>query len=125
MPQSHSTDEYQTPPPNNRRGSLQIVEAEIFVKQSNSQLFRATLSDLSVSGFKMTSYTDLDHEKPVHIRLPGIQTLSASIKWADYEDYGCEFSDELHPAVLEHLITRLRGFQQIERAIPPRLSYHI
>ncbi|MEP5409276.1 PilZ domain-containing protein [Parasphingorhabdus sp.] len=110
MPQSLSTDDYQTSPSGNRRTVREIVEAEIFIRQSNSQLFRATLSDLSVAGFRMTSYTHLDRKKPVFIRLPGIQTLSADIKWVDHEEYGCEFANELHPAVLEHLVVRLREF---------------
>lgn len=59
----------------------------------------------------MVSFTDLDKTKPVFIRLPGIQTLSASIKWADYNDYGCSFASELHPAVLQHLVTKLREFE--------------
>ncbi len=107
----NSTDERYHVPHEYRGAPREIIEAEIFVRQSNSQLFRATLSDMSTSGFKMTSYTDLDHDKPVYIRLPGIQTLSATIKWNDYQDYGCAFTNQLHPAVLEHLVSKLRAFE--------------
>lgn len=107
----HNIDDFQAAFPNKRGAERVIIEAEIFVRQSNSQLFRAILSDLSVSGFKMNSYTDLDREKPVYIRLPGIQTLSAKIIWVDYQDYGCAFNSHLHPAVLEHLVTKLRQFE--------------
>ncbi|WP_337658544.1 PilZ domain-containing protein [Sphingorhabdus sp. Alg231-15] len=110
MEQLQSIDGFTTPLPDNRKVAREIVEAEIFVRQSDSQLFRATLSDLSVSGFKMNSYTELDGKKPVYIRLPGIQTLSATIKWSDHEDYGCAFKDDLHPAVLQHLVNKLREF---------------
>lgn len=111
MPQLRNTDDFQTALSVDRRRPREIIEAEIFVKQSDTQLFRATLSDLSVSGFKVKSYTDLDLKKPVYIRLPGIQTLSAQIKWSNYQDYGCAFTDDLHPAVLEHLMTKLREFE--------------
>ncbi|WP_162559097.1 PilZ domain-containing protein [Sphingorhabdus sp. EL138] len=111
MPQLQTTDDLQIAPPCHRKNPREAVEAKIFIRQANSQLFRTTLSDLSVSGFRMTSYTDLDPKKPVYIRLPGIQTLSAMIKWNDYQDYGCEFRNELHPAVLEHLLNKLRAFQ--------------
>lgn len=111
MTHLHSADDFQTISLGNRTAPREIVEAEIFVRQSDSQLFRATLSDLSVSGFKMTSYTYLDHKKPVYIRLPGIQTLRAAIKWHDHQDYGCAFANDLHPAVLEHLVSKLRAFQ--------------
>jgi len=86
------------------------VESEIFVRQSNAQLFRATLSDISVSGFKLKSCTSLDAEKPVFVTLPGLQTLTAYIKWVDYLDFGCEFAKPLHPAVLDHLISKMREF---------------
>jgi len=76
------------------------VEAEIFVKQSDTRLFRATLSNLSVSGFKMTSWTRLDKEQSVFIQLLG-----------DYRDFGCKFADVLHPVMLDHLVTRLRDFE--------------
>lgn len=111
MHQLQSTDTLKSSPLDNRRHDRETVEAVIFIRQSNSQLFRATLSDLSVSGFRMVSLTDLDNSKAVYIRLPGIQTLSAKIKWADYNDYGCAFTDELHPAVLQHLVTKLREFE--------------
>lgn len=111
MDQLQSADDCQNFPLGNRRNTREIVEAEIFVRQSDSQLFRATLSDLSVSGFKMTSYTYLDDKKPVYIRLPGIQTLNATIKWHDHQDYGCAFANDLHPAVLEHLVSKLRAFE--------------
>ncbi|GAA0471460.1 hypothetical protein GCM10009096_10570 [Parasphingorhabdus litoris] len=110
MQQPHSANEYHTPQTDGRHAVREAVEAEIFIRQSDSQLFRATLSDLSVSGFRMTSYTHLDPKKLVYIRLPGIQTLSATIKWVDYQDYGCAFTNDLHPAVLEHLIKKLREF---------------
>jgi len=108
MPELQKTDHAQNALPNNRRNSREILDSEVLVRQSDSQPFRATLSDLSVSGFKLTSYTDLDHKKPVYIRLPGIQTLSAAIKWHGYQEYGCAFANDLHPAVLEHLVKKLR-----------------
>lgn len=86
------------------------VSAEIFVRQSDTQLFRTTLSDLSVSGFKMLSCTSLDTDKLVFITLPGLQTLAAHIRWVRYQDYGCEFTATLHPAVLDHIVSVLRKF---------------
>jgi len=87
------------------------VEAEIFVKQSDTRLFRATLSNLSVSGFKMTSWTCLNKEQSVFIQLPGIRVLRADIMWSDYRDFGCKFSNALHPVTLDHLVTSLREFE--------------
>lgn len=94
-----------------RRGNdREAVTAEIFVRQSNTQLFRATLSDLSVTGFKMLSCTNLDTDKLVFVTLPGLQTLGAHIRWVRYHDFGCEFTTPLHPAVLGHIVSVLRNF---------------
>ena len=86
------------------------VEAEIFVRQSTSQLFRATLSDISVSGFKLHSFTNLEADKMIFVSLPGLETLGANIRWVDNQNYGCEFTNSLHPAVLEHLVSKLKEF---------------
>ncbi len=88
----------------------ELVSAELFIRQSNTQLFRTTLSDLSVTGFKMESCTNLDADKLVFATLPGLQTLAARIVWTNYNDYGCQFSAPLHPAVLDHVIAALRAF---------------
>ena len=93
-----------------RSSDREVVTAEIFVRQSDTQLFRTTLSDLSVTGFKMVSCTSLDTDKLVFVTLPGLQTLGAHIRWARYHDFGCEFTAPLHPAVLQHIVSVLRKF---------------
>ncbi|GAB5489448.1 MAG: hypothetical protein Pars2KO_30180 [Parasphingorhabdus sp.] len=87
------------------------IRAEIFVRQATAQLFRATLSDLSVSGFKLNSFTSLDPDKMVFVKIPGLQTLGAQIRWTNYQDYGCEFTHPLHPAVFDHFISKLKEFE--------------
>ncbi|MEO9635713.1 MAG: PilZ domain-containing protein [Parasphingorhabdus sp.] len=91
-----------------RANNRKLVNAEIFVRQSDTQRFSTTLSDLSVSGFKMNCCTSLDFEKLVFITLPRLQTLAAHIRWVQYHDYGCEFTVPLHPAVLDHIVAGLR-----------------
>ncbi len=86
------------------------VSAELFIRQSSTQLFRTTLSDISVTGFKMESCTSLNADQLVFVTLPGLQTLAARIIWEDYHDYGCRFTAPLHPAVLDHVVSALRVF---------------
>ena len=93
-----------------RASIREIVCAELFIRQSNTQLFRTTLSDLSVTGFRMESCTSLDSGKLVFVSLPGLQTLAARIVWEHYHDYGCQFTAPLHPAVLDHVVSALRAF---------------
>jgi hypothetical protein len=93
-----------------RSNNREAVTSEIFVRQTNTQLFRTILSDLSVTGFKMQSCTSLDEDKLVFVTLPGLQTLGAHIRWVNYHDYGCEFTMPLHPAVLDHVVAALRKY---------------
>lgn len=88
------------------------IQAEIFVRQATAQLFRATLSDISVSGFKLNSFTSLNTDKMVFVKIPGLESLGAHIRWEDYQDYGCEFANPLHPAVFDHLVSGLQEFGQ-------------
>ena len=91
-----------------RCSDRETITAEILVRQSNTQLFPTTLSDLSVTGFKMLSCTNLDPDKLVFVTLPGLQTLGAHIRWVRYHDFGCEFTAPLHPAVLAHIVSLMR-----------------
>ncbi len=91
-----------------RSNNREAVASEIFVRQSDTQRFRTTLSDLSVTGFKMQCCTSLDADKLVYVTLPGLQTLGAHIRWVHYHDYGCEFTSPLHTAVLEHIVSVIR-----------------
>ncbi len=98
------------PPPENLRSSYrEVVSAELFVRQSNTHLFRTTLSDLSITGFKMESCTSLDEDKLVFVTFQGLQTLGARIVWSNYQEFGCQFKVPLHPAVLDHVVSALRG----------------
>ncbi|MEP2989000.1 MAG: PilZ domain-containing protein [Parasphingorhabdus sp.] len=85
-----------------------VIRTEILVRQSTAQLFQVTMSDISVSGFKFKSFTSLDDEKMVFVKISGLQTLAAHIRWMDYQDYGCEFTNPLHPAVFDHLVSGLK-----------------
>jgi hypothetical protein len=91
-----------------RSSDREAVNSEIKVRQSNTQSFRTILSDLSINGFKMQSCTSLDEDKLVFVTIPGLQTLGAHIRWERYQEYGCEFTAPLHPAVLAHIVSVLR-----------------
>lgn len=92
-----------------RKATREFIETEIFIFQSGNKLCRATLSDISASGFKITSKRNLDPAQPVFIRLPGIQSLSANIKWEGFKDYGCQFTRALTPKIFEGLVSKLRS----------------
>lgn len=93
----------------NRMAVRELLNTEIFVQQSGNKPRRVTLSDISSSGFRMTSKGSLDPLKPIFIRIPGIQSLSATIRWEGFKDYGCQFSQALTPSVFNNLLSKLKS----------------
>lgn len=63
----------------------------------------ARLLDLSTAGFRLAWLPEYDEAKPIRIRIPGIQMLSARVCWRKGRQIGCEFSAPLHIAVFEHI----------------------
>jgi hypothetical protein len=78
------------------------------VRQGTRPWKLARLSDLSETGFKLAWLPDYDPSKPVRIRIPGIETLSAKICWHEGKQIGCAFASPLHVAVFDHIV-RLAG----------------
>ena len=61
------------------------------------------LEDISQSGFRIAWLPDANPMKPLRIRIPGLQMLSAHIRWQRGKAIGCEFTETLHVAVFEHI----------------------
>jgi len=65
-----------------------------------------SVSDLSLTGFRMNCYTRLNHDYPVFLTLPTFASLEGKIRWNNGDLYGCQFVNSLYPAVLEHIVAR-------------------
>ncbi len=72
------------------------------------------LEDISQSGFRIAWLPGATLLKPLRIRIPGLQMLSASIRWQQGKALGCEFAEPLHIAVFQHILAQVGGAQ------PPR-----
>lgn len=79
------------------------------VRQGTRPWQRVLLEDLSASGFRISGLAHPDPGKPLSIRIPGMQLLSARIRWNSALIAGCEFSTPLHVAVFDHLVKVARG----------------
>ena len=78
------------------------------VRQGTHPWKLARLTDLSATGFKLAWLPEYDPAKPLRVRIPGIELLSARICWHEGRQIGCEFTSPLHVAVFEHVV-RLAG----------------
>ena len=106
---SYSADPnpYLADPP---RGSARAtVSLFCEVRQGARQWQRVRLEDLSPCGFRITGLLYPSTAAPVVIRIPGMQLLSAQIRWEAGNVVGCEFSQPLHIAVFDHLVRQARA----------------
>jgi PilZ domain len=79
------------------------------VRQGARPWQRVVLEDLSASGFRITGLNQPSKIAPLSIRIPGMQLLSARIRWVEGAVIGCEFAAPLHVAVYDHLVREARA----------------
>lgn len=80
------------------------------VRQGTRPWQMVVLEDLSAKGFRISGLAHADPAKPLSIRLPRMQLLTARLCWTAGPVVGCEFSAPLHIAVFEHLVRQARPF---------------
>ena len=71
------------------------------------------LEDLSQTGFRMTWLPGMLQNVELRIRIPGLQVLSANVRWRTNNGAGCQFLAPLHIAARGDLLgTGQRRLQQ-------------
>jgi PilZ domain len=78
------------------------------VRQGVRPWAMARLEDLSAEGFRIAWMPDCDPDKPIRIRIPGLQLLSAGVRWQQGKAVGCAFAEPLHVAVFESIVRTAR-----------------
>lgn len=79
------------------------------LRQGTRPWKQARLEDLSPSGFRISRFPDCSPQLPLRIRIPGLELLSATVRWQKADAVGCEFVSPLHLAVFEHIVSRARS----------------
>jgi hypothetical protein len=62
------------------------------------------LLDLSTDGFRAATHLELETGTDVWLRLPGLESLHARVRWQRGHLLGGEFVRPLHPAVLDMIV---------------------
>ena len=70
---------------------------------------RVRLMDLSQTGFRVAWYPGVDPSQPLRIKIPGLQLLTANIRWKAKNALGCAFAEPLYIAVFEHMVRHARS----------------
>ncbi len=84
--------------------ALLVIACE--VRQGTRPWQVVHLEDLSPTGFRITGLSQPSLNKSLSIRIPGMQLLSAQIRWQRGTEVGCEFAAPLHVAVFDHLVRK-------------------
>ena len=79
------------------------------VRQGTRPWQRVVLEDLSATGFRIAGLSNPDYTKNLSIRIPGMQLLTAQLRWQEGRFIGCAFAAPLHVAVFEHLVRQAMG----------------
>lgn len=64
---------------------------------------KSRLNDVSLSGFRIGWLPNGGSGSEVRIRIPGLEPLTALVRWKDTTGMGCEFTRPLSVYVLEHI----------------------
>lgn len=89
-----------------RAGLILICE----VRQGTRPWRTVRLEDLSPQGFRIAWFPEVSPDMHMRIRIPGMQLLTAEIRWRTNATIGCAFSEPLHIAVFEHLLKQANPF---------------
>lgn len=97
------------PQQKDRKSERVALEVDAGLRQRGGTGVSVHIHDLSVDGFRASTHLDLSPGTDVWLRLPGLEPYQAKVAWAKGQFIGCAFERPLHPAVLEMIVSRIRG----------------
>jgi hypothetical protein len=90
-----------------RRSARAATDAAVSLRRFGQPRYRVRLFDLSVHGCRV-EFVERPHQaERIWIRLEGLESLEARVRWFDEYTGGAEFARPIHPAVYEALLARL------------------
>jgi hypothetical protein len=74
------------------------------VRLGSGSWAKVVLLNLTDCGFQIDWLPNCRQGSKVWIRMPGLQLLSATVRWQNNIGIGCEFAAPLYEPVFEHLV---------------------
>ena len=91
-----------------RRSKRVSLDVEVVLRRrAGKNTFNVTIQDLSRHGCKLELVYRPAVEERVWVRIDGLEPLEARVCWIDGFALGVEFHKDLHPAVFDHLLSKL------------------
>ncbi len=88
-----------------RRGKRIVVRIAVDVRQTGWSRIPAVITNLSTTGFHLRSEEWLKPNSQIWVRIGSLAPLMARVVWNDAYCAGCAFSQPLHPAILDHIVS--------------------
>jgi hypothetical protein len=89
---------------NQRRAPRVGTRLKADVRRGGTVRVHATVTDLSVTGFRLESDERLPLGAAIWVRIGQLAPLEAKVVWRDGYLAGCAFNTALHPSVLDHIV---------------------
>lgn len=99
------------------RGAAARAEVTLLceLRQGTAAWRMVRLDDISQHGFRIAWLPEFALDRVLKVRIPGLQPLSASIRWHKDRTLGCAFETPLHIAVFEHIVNQVRTGAPLRR----------
>ena len=94
--------------PPRRKVARVPIDAEICMRRSVERSYHAEIHDLSPAGCSVQFAERPRIGESVWIKLGGLEALESIVRWVEGDSAGVEFVKQLHPAVFEALLSKLR-----------------
>lgn len=88
------------------RLSVDLRDARL--RESGERGAAVVVEDLSCKGFKTEWPYQMQVGERVWLTLPGLEAKAATVRWTRAYKIGCQFEQEMHAAVFDHLVRRLK-----------------
>jgi len=87
-----------------RLHNRQTVLLGVRLRRRKESWFSCRILDMSLAGFRLTSFAKLMPGMEVWIMFPGFEGRKATVTWVGNHEAGCRFEQPLHPAIFDHIV---------------------
>lgn len=92
-----------------RREPRQSLEVDVDVREPGMAGHRLHLKDITSLGCRISLLDRVKLDSRLFVKFPSLESIPCYVCWCKDFEAGLEFEKPLHPAVLEHLIAKLKS----------------
>jgi len=100
----HALREGETSHHISRLHNRQTVLLGVRLRRKGESWFSCRIIDISLAGFRLTSYAKLHPGMEIWIMFPGFEGRKAIVTWTANHEAGCRLEQPLHPAIFDHIV---------------------